>query len=476
MAEKSLKKNTFFYTLKMILGIIFPIITFPYASRVLLPSGIGRINFVNSIIDYFVLFAGLGITAYAIRESSKVKNDKILFSKFATEIIIINLFTTIISYTLLFLTLIFSSKLKDYKILLLLGSSKILLTTFGLEWVYKTQEEFKYIAKRTFIFQIISISFLFIFIHSPEDINFYMIFTVLSSAGANICNIIYARKFIRINFKIKLEIKKHIKPVLILFASDIATSVFTILDTTMLGFIKSDSEVGYYSAAMKISKMLILTLSAIIGVLLPRLSYLLENDKIKYNSLLNKGSNILQAISIPIVFGLVILAKPLIILFCGKNYISSIFCMQILSPLVFIILFNSFFSDLVFLTHKKDLYIVYPVICAAIINFIMNLVLIPKYSITGAAIASVTAELIILLIKVILTKKIISNNIKLIFSKLYQYIVSSIIMSILIKFILLKLPENNISLFITIFAGILIYGFLLIYIEQVLFQILLLSK
>ena len=457
MAEKSLKKNSFFYTIKTLLGIIFPIITFPYASRILLPDGIGKINFVNSIIDYFVLFAGLGIAAYSIRESAKVKNDKILFSKFATEIIVINFFTTLISLGLLAITLIFSEKLAAYRTLLILGSCKIIFETFGLEWLYKAQEEFGYIAKRTFVFQIISIIFLFLFVRSPADINFYMIFTVLSSSGANLCNIIYSRKFFKFSLKYDLAIKKHLKPIFILFASAVATSVFTILDTTMLGIMKGDTEVGYYAAATKISKMLVLTLSAVTGVLLPRLSYFVETDEKKYFDLLQKGANILQAVSIPVTAGLIVLAEPITYLFCGKNYEPSILCMQILAPTIFIILFNSFFSDLVFLSHKKDSYIMYPVLLGSVINFLLNLFLIPRYSILGAAVASIIAELSILFVKLILSFKILSSTGRL-FTKLYQYMLATFIMVGIVKLISIKMQNSIQALLIAIFMGILVYG------------------
>lgn len=255
MEQKSVKKNSVFNILTKVLGMLFPMITFPYASRILLPDGLGKINFANSVIDIFVLFAGLGIGSYAIREASKIRDDKERLSKFATEVIVINLATMAISLAVFAVALMFSQKLQDYKALLLLASARILLSTLGLEWLIVSQEEFKYIARRTFAFQLISLAFLFAFVRSPKDINKYMIFTVLSAAGANVCNFFYARKFFNFTFAQGFEIKKHLRPIFALSASVLAASVYTILDKTMIGIMRTDAEVGYYAAATKIGRL-----------------------------------------------------------------------------------------------------------------------------------------------------------------------------------------------------------------------------
>ena len=241
MQEKSIKANSIFNILTKILGMIFPMITFPYASRVLLPDGLGKINFANSVIDIFVMLASLGIGSHAIREAAKVRDDRRALSKLATEVIVINLATMTVSFALFAAAISFSAKLQGYKTLLFLASARILLATLGLEWLMVAQEEFRYIARRTFAFQLISIAFLFTFVRSPKDINFYMAFTVLSAAGANVCNFFYARKFFDFTFAQGLEIKKHLKPIIALSASVIASSVYTILDKTMIGAMRTDA-------------------------------------------------------------------------------------------------------------------------------------------------------------------------------------------------------------------------------------------
>ncbi|MBP5448202.1 MAG: flippase [Treponema sp.] len=461
MEEKSIKKNSIFNILTKILGMIFPMITFPYASRVLLPDGLGKINFANSVIDIFVILASLGIGAHAIREASKARDDRQELSKLATEIIVINLATMTISFAIFAIALIFSQKLQDYKILLFLASARILLATLGLEWLIVSQEEFSYIARRTFVFQLISIAFLFTFVRSPKDINYYMLFTVLSAAGANICNFFYSRKFFDFSLAQKLEIKKHFKPIFALSASVLASSVYTILDKTMIGIMRTDAEVGYYSAAIKINRMFILVFSAIVGVLLPRLSYYMENDKEKYKTLLNNAANILQALSIPMAIGLALLARPIILLFCGKNYENAITCMQILCFTVFVTPFNTFIADLVFVARRKNSYVLYPVVLGACVNFVMNLVLIPRYGITGAAVASITSEALMLAVKIFLAYKTLGGTLYF-FSKIYQYAAGTLVMALAVVLLMLKLDQSVATVILEAASGALVYALVLL--------------
>lgn len=472
MEQKSIKKNSIFNILTKILGMVFPMITFPYASRVLMPDGLGKINFANSVIDIFVLLASLGIGSHAIREAAKVRDDRQALSKLATEVIVINLATMAFSLALVAIAISFSQKLQDYKTLLLLASARIFLSTFGLEWLMVSQEEFRYIARRTFVFQLISTAFLFCFVRSPEDINYYMVFTVLSAAGANVCNFFYARKFFDFSFTKGLEIKKHLKPILALSASVLASSVYTILDKTMIGVMRTDAEVGYYSAAIKIGRMFILLLSAIVGAALPRLSYYMENDKEKYNSLLNNAANIMQALSIPMSVGLALLARPIILLFCGKNYESAITCMQTLCFTVFVTPFNSFISDLVFVARRKNAYVLYPVVFGACVNFLMNFALIPRFGIIGAAAASITSEFLMLSIKSFLAYKTLGKTL-FFFSKIYQYIAGALAMALVVVLLILRLEQSIAVLILEVFVGALVYALaLLIFRNEYLIDIL----
>ena len=181
---KSLKKNAFFNFVKCFMNIIFPIISFPYASRILLPQGIGRVNFANSVIEYFLIIAELGISTYAAREAAKIRDDKEKLNKFAREIFTINIFSTVFSYTLLLFSLIFVDKFSEYRTLLIICSTKVLFTTAGIAWLFTAMEDFGYITMRSIAFQVLSLIFLFAFVHDSGDVYQYAAMGVFSNVGS----------------------------------------------------------------------------------------------------------------------------------------------------------------------------------------------------------------------------------------------------------------------------------------------------
>lgn len=134
--------------------LLFPLITFPYVSRILSPEGIGKVNFANSVVSYFALIASLGIGTYGIRESAKIRNNKEEFSQFFVEIFSINLISTIVSYLLLFLTLHFLQKFSLYRSLIMISSTSILFTTIGVDWILNSLEEYDFITIRSVFFSI----------------------------------------------------------------------------------------------------------------------------------------------------------------------------------------------------------------------------------------------------------------------------------------------------------------------------------
>ena len=282
-AQLSLKKNAFLNTIKTLMSLVFPLITFPYASRILLPEGLGKVNFALSIISYFAIISSLGIENYGIREASKLRDDKIKFSQFCKEIFLINMISTVVAYILLFVAIAFVAKFQKYKILLYVTSATILFTTLGMNWLYSAMEDYLYITIRSIVFQILCLVLLFLLVKTKDDYVKYATISVISNVGSNILNFIHSRKYITIKTGLAFQIKKHIKPIFVLFAMAIAVKVYTVLDSTMLGFMKGDFEVGIYTAATKINKIVLSLVIAVTTVMLPRLSYYAKDeDKTKF--------------------------------------------------------------------------------------------------------------------------------------------------------------------------------------------------
>lgn len=408
MGEKSLKKNAIYSFIRAFMSLVFPVLTFPYASRILMPDGIGKVNFANSVVSYFIIIAGLGIGTYATREAAKIRNNRIELTKFVKEILVINSISTLISYIFFFLALFFIPKLFDYRAVLLICSCKLLFTILGIDWFFTAIEEFKYITLRSVFFQGISLFFLFSFVRDKNDIGAYAMFGIISSVGSNLYNLFYCTKFIDIRQKNKLELKKHIKPIFTFFGMTAVTSVYTMLDTVMLGFLSTDTEVGYYSAATKLNHMVLSLVTAVTAVLLPRMSlYIQNNDTDSFNMLSEKSLSITVLFSAPLAVGLFLLAESLTLLFSGSDYIPAVIPMQIMTPIIFVISVASVTGTRMLPAMNKEKFSLVSYVLGATCNVTLNALLIPAYGALGAAIATLVAESCITFVQIVFLRKYI---------------------------------------------------------------------
>ena len=271
--KKSLSLNAAMSAFKTLMNIIFPLITFPYASNVLQVENLGKVNFASSVCGYFLLFAGLGISSYAVREGSRYVNDRKKLSAFASEMFSINMISTALTYAALAVTMLFWTKLHAYTDLMLVLSLQIFFTTIGTEWVFTIFEEYTYITIRGLLFQVLSIFMLFAFVKTRDDYCIYAGITVFAAVGANVLNFFRARRYCTIRLTRKIDWKKHLKPILIIFASTLATTLYVSSDTTILGILGTDYNVGIYSVAGKIYGIVKNLLSAVLVVSIPRLSH-----------------------------------------------------------------------------------------------------------------------------------------------------------------------------------------------------------
>lgn len=446
MHEKSIIKNAFYSFLKSFVTLLFPLITFPYASRILMPEGIGKINFSSSVLTYFGFIASLGIATYGIREASRIRNDKKALSKFTKEILSINAISTFISYVLFIIFLLIVPKFSNYRSLLLIYSIPLLLTMFSMDWFFNALEDFRYITLRSVLFQFLSLFILFFFVKTEDDCIWYAIMGIFGASCSSICNFIYSHKFVDYKIKIKLELKKHLKPILTFFGMSIVSSFYCVLDTTMLGFLSDDSQVGFYTSATKMNKMIITLITSLLAVLLPRLSnYIENNDMKKFNELTQKSFSITMLLSLPLATGLLLLAEPCILLLSGADYLPAIVPMKIMLPLFLIITTATLTGCQILPAINREKIALYSYIIGAVTNFTTNSILIPKYGCIGAAIGTITAESAVTIFQLIFTYKYLFSK-KTLFV-IFQAIISTLFMGIVV-YIIRNLLDNYILQFI----------------------------
>lgn len=405
MREKSLKLNSFMNTFKTLMTIIFPLITYPYALRVLGVSNIGKANFANSIVSYFVLIAGLGISRYAIREGARKRDDKNEFSDFAGQMLAISLVSTVLAYVLLGITLLISPNLHPYIKLIMIYSVSIVGTTFGMDWVNSAYEEYVYITLRSILFQFISMILLFCFVKNESDLIWYVWISVISNIGANILNFFYIRKYTKVHFKFR-GCLKHLSPILWLFASSIATTIYVNSDTTMLGLFCNDYTVGLYSVATKVYSILKQLLAASILVTLPRLSNYWAHDRVdEFKKTISGVFTTFSTILFPAVIGVFLLSPEIIQLIGGNEYFEGSNALRILSISLIFSIFGTFYTNTMLLPMKKERQVTIIMFISAGANVLLNLVLIPLLKQDGAALTTVIAEAIVMLVQMAIVRK-----------------------------------------------------------------------
>lgn len=417
MKEKSLKLNSFMNTFKTLMTIIFPLITYPYALRVLGVENIGKANFANSIVSYFVLIAGLGITRYAVREGARKRDSREEFSEFAGQMLAISLVSTILSYVLLGATLLIASNLHPYVKLIMVYSVSIIGTTFGMDWVNSAHEEYVYITIRSIAFQILSMILLFCFVKSDGDLTRYVWISVISNIGANILNFFYIRRYTTICFRFK-GCLKHLSPILWLFASSIATTIYVNSDTTMLGLFCNDYTVGLYSVATKVYSILKQLLAASILVTLPRLSNYWAHEKIdEFRKTISGVFTTFSTILFPAVAGLFLLSPEIIELIGGNEYLEGSTALRILSISLIFSIFGTFYTNTMLLPMKKEREVTIIMFFSAGANVLLNLGLIPILKQDGAAITTVIAEAIVMFAQMMImrNKHVFNFNLKVLF-------------------------------------------------------------
>lgn len=398
--QKTIKKNFIMNIILTMSSLIFPLITFPYVSRILLPVGTGKVSFAISVITYFNMFAQLGIPTYGIRACAKIRDDKEKLSKLAQELLFINLIMSLFSYVFLACAIAFIPRLREDKILFIIVSMTIFLSAIGMEWLYKALEQYTYITIRSLIFKFVGLGFMFLLIHKQKDYVIYGGITIFSASASNIFNFINVHKYIDFTHFDNYNLKQHLRPVFIFFAMSCATTIYTNLDTVMLGLMASDVEVGYYNAAVKIKNILVSIVASLGTVLLPRASYYVERGE--YNEFLRickKAMNFTVIVAIPMLVYFTMFAREGILFLSGEAYIDSVIPMQIIMPTLVFIGMTNILGTQMLVPLGKEINVLWSEIFGAVTDLILNAVLIPRYGVIGAALGTLVAEFIVLAVQ-----------------------------------------------------------------------------
>ena len=402
MAEKkSLKLNFIMNALLTMSSFIFPLITFPYVTRILGPAGYGKVSFATSLIAYFLIFAQLGIPTYGVRACAKVRDNRHLLTKTAHELLIINLVMSALSYVVLFAALIFVPKLRQERLLYIVVSLTIIFTTIGMEWLYKALEQYTYITVRSLIFKIVALVAMFYLVRTPDDYVVYGGITILASSASFLLNFIHARRYISLRPMGGYDFKPHLKAVAIFFAMACATTIYTNLDTVMLGFLKTDDDVGFYNAAVRIKSILVSIVTSLGTVLLPRASYYVEHGLMEdFRRISRKALNFVTVAATPLMLYFMLFARQGILLLSGEDFLGAVLPMQIIMPTLLFIGLTNILGIQILVPTGREKTVLCSVMVGAAVDLVCNFFLIPRYAATGAAVSNMLAEASVLVFQI----------------------------------------------------------------------------
>ena len=387
-------------------NIIFPLITYPYVSRVLLPAGVGKVNFATSVVSYFSMIAVLGVPTYGIRACAQVRDDKEELSRRVQEILIINLGISIFVYAAYFWAICNIPRLQQDAGLFYVMGTTIIFNVIGMEWLYKGLEQYSYIAVRSILFKFLGIVLMFLLVRNTGDYIIYGAISIFAGVGSNILNFLNARKFVSVRPVWKYCFRRHWKPIVFFFMMSVATTIYTNLDTVMLGFMKSDVDVGYYSTAVKVKGLLVSFVTALSTVLLPRVSYYIEQGlKQEFIRVSQKALDFIVVMALPVSMYFILYAEESIYLLSGKNFAGSIAPMQIIMPTVFFIGLTNVIGMQILVPLGKEKLVFVSVAVGAIIDLIVNYVTIPVIASSGAALGTLIAEAVVLVVQLWVVRK-----------------------------------------------------------------------
>lgn len=410
MRTHSVRYNFIMNSIMTLVSIIFPLITFPYITRVLLVEGTGKISFAMSVVNYFTMFATLGIPTYGIRICAQVRDDKEKLSTTVQELLIISGITTVMTYLVFFATLFVIPNFAERKTVLMVIGVSIGLSTIGVQWFYSALEQYSYITACSVIFKLIGILLMFAFVRDKEDYVIYGAIYVIGNFGSYILNFFRLRKFISFRKYGTYNFKKHLKAIVVFFAMSVGASIYLNLDIVMLGFMKGDTATGYYNASIKVKTVLVTCVTSLGTVLLPRLSYYVEkNEKAAFNKMVAKAFNFSFVVASGVMVYFAIFAKESILLLSGEPFLPATIPMIILMPTVLLIGLSNITGIQVLTPLGEEKKVMYSILAGAVLNFLLNLVLIPKMGPTGAAISTTLAEILVLIVQAVFLNEILKD-------------------------------------------------------------------
>lgn len=390
--KNSLAKGAAFNAIYQGLNVIFPLISATYVARVLAPEGVGTVSYAQNIVSYFVLLAALGLPTYGTREIAVCRENRNALNKVFSELFLVSAISTAICAGTYFSIVTFF--IGDNKLLFYICGLELVFNFINVDWFYRGKEEYVYIAVRSISVKLVSLLFLFLFVKDPGDCAAYALVVCLANGCNYIFNVFRLKKSVRLSFR-ELDLKRHLGPLVTLLICSVSASLYSKIDITMLGTMSTEESVGLYSTAQKTMAIAVAVISSVTSVFLPRISFYYNNDREKFKEYVTLALKIVVFLAVPACVGIGLVSGELMAVLFGAEFLSGASIIKYLAALIIIKGVGDILCYQVLVSAGKEKYFLPSYIAAAILNMILNGLLIPHLDYDGAAIASVASELLV---------------------------------------------------------------------------------
>jgi O-antigen/teichoic acid export membrane protein len=407
MSAKSIKMNMIFNLIRTVSGIVFPLISFPYTSRILGPHGTGWMNFAISFAGYFTMFATIGIPAIGIRAIAQARDDLEELGARAQELFLMHLGASVLAFIVYLSVVILRPDLNNEALLFTITGVSILLSMLGVDWIYQGLEEYRYIAIRSVVFSTVSLVSLFVFVHDPDDYVICAAISVASSLGSSLLNFYTARRHLLRPRTRPWNFRRHLRAMGSSWALNLVSSLYLSLDTVMLGFLSKPENVGYYAAASRFFTLTWAMIASFGTTLLPRLSYYSETGNEEgFRVMIGKSFAMTFMLCVPAIFALMLLSNDIILVFAGDKFLPAVACLNITVPGLFFASVANILAWQILFPKKQESKVLRAASIAAVVSVTSNLILIRMYAHIGAAVSKVVSEIVVTIALYFLARRV----------------------------------------------------------------------
>ena len=451
--KTSLAKNYIYNLSYQLLVLIVPLVTMPYVSRVLGDYNVGVFNFIQAIVGYFVLLGCVGLNLYGQREIAACGDDLEKRSRVFAELQILR--TVTVGTSFLLYTLGVTLFVQEIQIYYYLFSVEIFASVLDISWFFQGIEQFKIQTIRNVLVKMTGVAGIFLFVKSRNDLGIYILcYTATILLGNGLLWLCLRKELVRTHVEAK-GLVRHIKPTLLIFLPQIATSIYAQLDKTMIKFLSDYNQVAYYSQAEKIVKLILTVVTAMGLVMLSRIAVSYSRqEQGRIEQYIHNSFRYLFFLMWPCTFGCVAIARNFVPWYFEDGFEAVAPCMMVLCPIVVLIgLSNTLRTQYLIPTNQMKVYTM-SVVTGAVVNAVFNAALIPFWGAIGAAVATVMAEAAVTGVQFWHVRKVFSPKILL---EGWKNFVSALIMGAAAWAVGLRLPGGVTTTFIQVGVGMVVY-------------------